>query len=372
MKQRLRRNMFLHVTLSVLLLLSVSALAQDASAIPDAAEAWDEATAVRIGFDGDTVDIQGEGATLSNNILTISKAGTYVFSGIWESGQVCIDADKKDVVRLMFNGVSIHCPDSAPLYAIQAGKVILTLLTDTKNALSDGGSYAYPEEEPDAALYVQDSLLINGQGSLLITARFKNGIVSKDDLLIESGILSVTAADVGIRGRDTLAITGGEITVDARGDALQSNNSDDPEKGCILLTGGTCHLTSLKDGIQAESSLTISGGAYTIFTGGLTASGEGTESRYTGGSSGDAAGKGMKAEGDIVLSGGTFALYCADDAIHAEGSVIIRDCVLEIATGDDGIRAGQSVTIDGGKLSFAKCLDGTDSSAVFISDGGGQ
>lgn len=367
MKHRLCLKMLLNITLSVMLLLSSSALAQGTSAVPNTAEAWDEATAVRITFDGASVDIQGDGAALSDSILTISKAGTYVFSGAWENGQVCIDASKKDTVRLIFNGVSIRCQDSAPLYAPQAGKVILTLVRDTRNELSDSDSDAYSQKAPDAALYVQDSLVINGQGSLSITAHYKHGIVSKDDLLIEGGILSVTAADVGIRGRDTLTISGGEITVNAQGDALQSNNSDDTDKGSILLTGGTFRLTSLKDGIQAESSLTISGGDYTIYTGGVS-----PESTHADSSSGDASGKGIKAGGDIVLSGGTFTLYCADDAIHAKGSVTIRYCALQIVTGDDGIRAGGAVTIDSGKLSIEKCTDDMDFSAVFIPGGDGQ
>ena len=371
MKSTRYSKLFLFAVLSILLFLAAPALAQDASAIPDTAESWDEETAVRILFDRDTVDVRGDGAMLSNGILTIDKAGTYVLAGTWAGGQVCIDAGKKDVVRLIFNGVSIHCPDSAPLYAIKAGKVILTLAKDTQNALSDGGAYTYPGEEPDAALYVQDSLLINGRGSLAVTASFMHGIVAKDDLLIEGGILSVTAAGVGIRGRDTLTISGGDITVTAMGDALQANNGDDPEKGRILLTGGTCHLTSLKDGIQAESSLTISGGDYTLYTGGVTADSgeEALENRSTGGSSADAAGKGMKAGGDIVLSGGTFALYCADDAINAKGSVTLMDGSFKINTGDDAIRADRSVTIAGGSLTVTKCYEGIESAAIFISGG---
>jgi hypothetical protein len=373
MKPARYSKLFLYTALAILILLTAPAMAQDASSASDTAESWDDQTAVRISFDGDTVDISGDGATLSNGILILDRAGTYVLNGTWNSGQVRIDAGKEDTVRLILNGVSIHCPDNAPLYAPQAGKVIITLVKDTENTLSDGNDYTYSdgEAELDAALYVQDSLTINGRGSLSVTAGFKNGILSKDDLLIEDGIISVTAADVGIRGRDSLKISGGKITVDAKGDALQSNNGDDPEKGRITLTGGTYNLTSMKDGIQAESSLTISGGDYTLHTGGVTPAQDSIrpEDWQIDKSSADAPGKGLKAETNISVTGGTFRLYCLDDAVNANGKITIQEGIFDIATRDDGLRADKSVEISGGKLTFLTCNDGIDTADIVISGG---
>lgn len=366
-------KIFLSAALFLFLLLSATAMAQDASSTLDAAESWDEETAVRISFGGDTVDISGEGATLSNGILTIDKAGTYVLTGTWASGQVRIDAGKEDTVRLILNGVSIHCPDNAPLYAPQAGKVILTLAKGTTNTISDGEAYIYTggETEPDAALYVQDSLTINGRGVLSVTAGFKNGILSKDDLLIENGIIAVAAADVGIRGRDTLTINGGEITVNSKGDALQSNNGDDPEKGRITLTGGTYSLTSLKDGIQSESSLTISGGGFTLHTGGVTAEQDQLkpEDWQKSDSAGSTPGKGLKSGSDISITGGTFKMYCLDDAINANGKITVQNGIFDIATRNDGLRADKSVEISGGKLAFLTCYHGIDTAGIMILGG---
>lgn len=373
MKRIRYSKMFLYAAFSILFMLIVPAMAQDASTASGMSETWDENTAILISFRGDTADISGDGAELSDGILVIDKAGTYVLTGTWSSGQVRIDAGKKDTVRLILNGVSIHCPDNAPLYAPQAGKVILTLVGDTKNALSDGSTYTYlnGETEPDAALYVQDSLTINGRGALSVTANNKHGIVSKDDLLIENGIISVTAADVGIRGRDTLTISGGEINITAKGDALQSNNGDNPQKGCITLTGGTYHLISMKDGIQAESCLTISGGDYTLYTGGISPiQGELNPEEWQPNESSDGApGKGLKSGSHLNITGGTFHLYCADDALRAGGKITIQGGIFEIATKDDGLRAVESVDISGGKLAFLTCCEGIDTANVSITSG---
>jgi hypothetical protein len=190
-------KLFVYTALSIFILLAAPAMAQEASQVSDMAETWDEVTAVKLSFSGDTVDISGDGAVLSNGILTLDRAGTYVLTGKWNSGQIRIEAGKDDTVRLIMNGVSIHCPDNAPLYASQAGKVIITLVKDTTNSLTEGeaDSYKDGEAEAEAALYVQDSLTINCRGTLSVTAGFKNGILSKDDLLIESGIISVTAPE---------------------------------------------------------------------------------------------------------------------------------------------------------------------------------
>jgi hypothetical protein len=366
-------KLFLYAVVSILLLLTAPAMAQDASQASDLAESWDDQTAVKITFDGDTVDISGDGATLSNGVLILDKAGTYVLTGTWLNGQVRIDAGKEDTMRLILNGVSIHCQDNAPLYAPQAGKVIITLVKGTENTLSDGNTYTYTdgEAELDAALYVQDNLTINGRGSLFVTAGFKHGILSKDDLLIENGIISVTAADVGIRGRDSLEVSGGEITVDAKGDALQSNNGDDPEKGRITLTGGTFNLTSMKDGIQAETSLTISGGDYTLHTGGITTAQDSIkpEDWQINESSADAPGKGLKAGTNTSITGGTFILYCLDDAVNANGKITIQNGTFDIATRDDGLRANKAVEISGGELNFLTCKEGIDTADVLISGG---
>jgi hypothetical protein len=366
-------KLFLYAALSIALMFSTPAMAQDVTTAKDVSESWDEETAIEISFGGDTVDIAGEGAALSNGILTIDRAGTYVLSGTWSSGQIRIEAGKEDTVRLIFNGVSVHCPDNAPLYAPKAGKVIITLVKDTSNALTDGETYTYTdgEEELEAALSVQDSLTINGSGALLVTAGFKHGILSKDDLLIENGIITVTAADVGIRGRDTLTVSGGEITVNSKGDALQSNNGDDSEKGRITLSGGTYTLTSMKDGIQAESSLAITGGDYTLYTGGVTSAQDPlkAEDWQKSDSTDDAAGKGLKAGSDISITGGTFKLNCLDDAVNANGKITIQDGTFDIATGDDGLRADKAVEIGGGRLAFLTCYQGIDTAGIVISGG---
>ena len=89
--------------------------------------------------------------------------------------------------------------------------------------MNDGTEYVYDveaEEEPNAAIFSKDDLVIAGTGKLTVNGNFNNGIASKDDLKITGGDIFVTAANNGIKGKDSLVIANANITVDAVGDAL--------------------------------------------------------------------------------------------------------------------------------------------------------
>ncbi len=62
---------------------------------------------------------------------------------------------------------------------------------------------------PNAAIFSNDDLTINGGGSLTVDANYNNGIQSKDDLHITGGNISVTAVNDGIKGRDSIAVRDG-------------------------------------------------------------------------------------------------------------------------------------------------------------------
>src|SRR5690606_31379820 len=93
-------------------------------------------------------------------------------------------------VRVVLNGVELNDKDNAPFNIVEAGKVIVTLQEGTQNILSDGADYVYADaaaDEPDAALFSKADLVINGTGALEVDGNYKDGIASKDDLLIVSG-----------------------------------------------------------------------------------------------------------------------------------------------------------------------------------------
>lgn len=220
---------------------------------------------------GSTITVAGPGATVAGSGVTISGAGTYSISGTLKDGQIVVDTLDKETVRLVLNGVDISCSTSAPIYVKSAKKTVIILADGTENYVKDGNSYTIEDpasNEPNAAIFSKDDLTITGNGSLTINANYKHGIVSKDELKITAGHVTVTAAADGIRGRDFIAVTGGNITVNAKNDGMQSNNDEDPEKGFVFIEGGTLNVTAGLDGIQAETRVIVTGGDIAVTSGG--------------------------------------------------------------------------------------------------------
>ena len=149
-------------------------------------------------LNGDSIICDGSGVKVEGTTATISAAGTYVLEGKLTEGTIIIDADKKDVVHLILNGVEIHSESSVAIYVPQSEKCIITLAEGKDNSLSNG-SYTVEEgaDTPDAALYVQDDCTINGTGSLQIDGKCHNGISCKDNLKIMDGVITVSAVNNG-------------------------------------------------------------------------------------------------------------------------------------------------------------------------------
>ena len=245
---------------------------------------WEEASATKITLEGTRYGIDGEGASAGGSVLTIEEAGTYVLSGGMSEGQVVVAAGEEDVVRIVLNGVDITASQQAPINIVSAEKAILILAEGTENKITDGSNYIFEEgeEEPDAAIFSKSDLTINGKGTLTVSANYKNGIVSKDELVITGGEINITAINDGLKGKDSVAINDGNINI------LQSNEGIEGAK--IWITGGTILVKAEDDGLNAagdtengDYSIQVDGGTLTV----------------------DASGDGLDSNGSLYINGGT-------------------------------------------------------------------
>ena len=327
--------------------------------------ALDLTGATKITFSGETASVSGSGAEFQEGTLEITKAGTYLLSGTLSDGQILVNA-KGQEVTLVLNGVSVTCSDSSALYCHKAETVHLYLMEGTENSLSDGEAYDFSDaysseedEEPNAFMYSKSDLTISGSGDLTVTGNYKNGITGKDTLAITSSNITVEATNHGINGKDNLTVTDAALTVTSGGDAIRSTNDSDSSLGWIVLTNSDLNLTPGEDGIQAEKSLTVSGGTYRIVSGG----GSGASL------SDDASAKGLKAGTDLTVTSGAFTLDCADDTIHSNGNVTISGGEFTLSSGDDGIHADETAAISDGTIEILTCYEGVEGTVVDISGG---
>lgn len=359
---------------------------------------WDGAAATTVSLNASSIDVSGPGASASGGTLDITAAGVYVLSGTLNDGQIIVEADDSDKVQIVLNNVSIACSNSAPIYVKQADKVFLTLADGTKNTVTDGPVYtlADGEDEPNAAIFSKDDLTINGAGELTVHGKYKNGIVSKDDLVITSGTITVTAVNDGLKGRDGVAVHDGTFVINAaQGDGIQSNNDEDTDKGWISIDGGTFNITAGNDGIQAETILQITDGTMTIKAGGGSANsstGDKSNERPIGdkwrnetafsttqeslekintieSTDSSKSAKGVKAGTAINITGGNIHIDSADDAVHSNGDVIITGGALTISSGNDGIHADVSLVVDNATIGILESYEGLEGTTITIKGG---
>ena len=216
---------------------------------------------VEISLNNTTASINGSGCTLTNSVLSITAPGTYILSGTL-NGQVVVNVDKTEKVRLILKNATITCADGPAIIITSADKVGITLADGTTNTLTDGTTYSNTgDKAPNACIFSKDDLTINGNGTLNVNANFHNGIDTSNDLKLVSGTINITAKNHAIKGNDSVSVFGGTITVKGGNDGIKSDTEGEAGKGFFYMNGGTLDITAADDGIQATSSIRIDSGS---------------------------------------------------------------------------------------------------------------
>lgn len=289
----------------------------------DEDESWKDN---KVSVDMSTLSVSGDGASVSDNTLTISKGGVYTLSGKNSDASIVISTDDK--VKLKLNGVNITSSGAPVIYVENADKLYIDTEDGTDN-------------------------------SLVSTVADTAAIRSKDNLKIKGGgTLNITSADNGIKCSDNLKIEGGNINIDAKADGINVNDT-------FEMTDGNLKITAVGDGIDSSSIANISGGTIDITTNGTP-----TETSQTEQSSDEqnrpktpfvesssvefeTSSKGIKADWMIKLSGGKINVNSADHAIHCTSDIETDGANLTLASQyKKGISAHGSITIDGADTSI--------------------
>ena len=390
---------------------------------------YEESKAVYVTLSDDGITGKTAGVAINGQTVTITEEGTYVFSGTLSEGQIVVDADDAKV-QIVLDNVDITCASSAAVYVKSAEKVFVTLAEGSQNTLRNTDEYvAIDDNNIDAVIFSKSDLTLNGTGSLTIVSAEGHGIVSKDDLKITGGTYDITAAGHALSGKDSVRIADGAFVLTAEKDGIHAENADDEEKGYIYIADGDFTITSDGDGMDASNIVQIEDGTFDITAGGGAANSLKThESDMPGGPGGgmpqngerpvgedmpemgekpdganmpemgekpdgenmpqmgekpdgenmpqdtttDESGtstKGIKADGDMYLNGGTYQIDSADDSIHSNANITIADGTYTLATGDDGVHADDALIVNGGTITVTESYEGLEGLTVTINDG---
>lgn len=329
------------------LLAALLASALAAGMLPTSAcavsSAYTSSNATLISFTDSAVTADGKysGYEIEGTDVSITAAGTYVFSGDCDDGSITV---KKGVtgVTLVLNGLTLTNADSAAITLNKTAEAALIAAAGSENTVADTAG----ANDENAAVKVKSgaSLSLSGTGTLTACGNVKNGIKGASDAVItvDEMTLNIEAADDGLSCDDELTIKGGRVNITAGGDAVKASpDTDDTENpdttslGSVTISGGTITLEAAEDGIQADGDLTISGGTFAV-----TANGGHT----TAISDEDASCKGLKAGKTLTVSGGTFTVDSADDALHAN-DVTVSGGTLTLASGDDAVHVDNDLVV---------------------------
>ena len=376
-------------------ILGANASVEKASSSEDDAGTTDTSSATTITLSGSSASASGSSSgnvKVDGGTVTINSGGTYVISGELSNGRIVVNAPKADV-RLVLSGASITSSDGPAIDIQDAGDAIVVLAKDSKNTLTDGASYA-SGQEATAALFSSDTLTVTGAGQLDVTGSYKDGISSKNGLIITgSSTINVKAADDGLRGKDYLVVESGKLTVEAGGDALKSSEDNDETKGFISLGKASITLTSSDDAIAATTDVTVKDTALTITAGcgqaNATIEEQAPPGQESTADSTTPSPKGINAGVSYTQDSGKVTVNAADEGLQAP-FINVSGGELSIAAGDDGINAsngdhvieghenadsesddGSVLTITGGEVevSYASS-DGIDSNGSAYVKGG--
>ena len=282
------------------------------------------------------------GYEIDGTDVSITAAGTYVFSGDCDNGSITVQKGVTGVT-IVLNGLTLTNDDSAAITLNKTAEASLIAAAGTTNTVADTEG----SSDENAAVKVKSgaTLAIGGTGTLTVDGNAKNGIKGAADAVITVAEvkLSINAADDGLSCDDELNITGGTLNITEGGDAVKASpDTDDTENpdttslGNVTISGGTLTLNATGDGVQADGDLTISGGTFHVKTNG------GHTTTLTDDS---ASCKGFKAGKTLTVTGGTLTVDSADDALHANTDVTISGGTLTLATGDDGVHADNDLVI---------------------------
>ncbi len=329
------------------LLAALLASALAAGMLPTSAcavsSAYTSSNATLISFTDSAVTADGaySGYEIEGTDVSITAAGTYVFSGDCDDGSITV---KKGVtgVTLVLNGLTLTNADSAAITLNKTAEAALIAAAGSENTVADTAG----ANDENAAVKVKSgaSLSLSGTGTLTACGNAKNGIKGASDAVItvDELTLNIEAADDGLSCDDELTIKGGRVNITAGGDAVKASpDTDDAENpdttslGNVTVSGGTMTLTAANDGVQADGDLTISGGTFAV-----TANGGHTTAL----TDDSASCKGLKAGKTLTVSGGTVNVDSADDALHAN-DVTVSGGTLTLASGDDAVHADNDLVV---------------------------
>lgn len=277
---------------------------------------------------------------------------TYVLSGTTSDGEFALSGSYKCTVSLA--GVTLTNPSGAAINITNGKRIQISAKKDTENTLADGSGGSQK-----ACVYSKGQIQLQGNGTLNVVGNTKHAIKSGDYITVKNLTLNITSAvGDGINCEEYFLMKSGTVSISGTGDdgiqcdlggdastgeivATETVDAhDDEDSGNVYIEGGTLNITVTADaakGIKSEGDLKISDGTFTIKT--------------TGGGARDSddlktkASSCLSADGNTTISGGTLSLTstgAGGKGINGDGTFTATGGNVTIKTSGNAVVASSS------------------------------
>lgn len=233
----------------------------------------------------------------------------------------------------------------------------------------DGVQVAYKDDTDREAEDTGSITVSGGTLNISVSASAAKALKADGDVTVGGGTITATTSGGGKWDSDA-----------AKTKAAAAISAD----GNVQIDGGTLMLTSSGSGgkgIGCDGDLTVNGGDITVSTtGGMYAYVNGTEySNYTGNtdrldSDQKSSPKGIKADGNVTINGGTISVSTTGngaEGIESKSVLTVNDGTIVVSASDDAINSSSHMYIKGGDVTVVSSSnDGLDSNGNLYIMGG--
>jgi hypothetical protein len=288
---------------------------------------------------------------------------TYVLSGSTTDGSLTLDGSYKCTLSLA--GLTMTNPNGAAINITNKKRIQLSVKSGTENTLTDGN-----DGSQKACIYSKGQLQLQGKGTLNVAGNTKHAIKSGDYITVKNLTLNITSAvGDGINCEEYFQMKSGTISINGVGDdgiqcdlggdtsTGETTDHEDEDSGNVYIEGGTLNITVTADaakGIKADGDMKISGGDVTVkTTGGGTWDSDDNKTK---------ASSCLSADGNMTISGGTLNLTstgAGGKGINGDGTFTATGGTTTIKTSGNAVVASSSGNLS--TVSSSQQLDRYDS-----------
>lgn len=298
---------------------------------------------------------------------------TYVLAGTSTDGEFSLEGSYKATVEL--NGLSLTNAAGAPLNIQDGKRIALSVKKGTENTLTDGVSGAQK-----GCIVCKGHLEMKGKGTLNVYGNTAHGIYSKEYVELKNCTVNVlAAAKDGINCNQYFLMESGTLSISGTADdGVQVSYKDATDRetedtGTLTVNGGTLNISvtgTATKGLKADGDVVITDGELNLTTSGggkwdaddvktkacscISADGH---VRIDGGTltlvSSGSGGKGISCDSTLTINGGTISVTTTGngaEGIESKAVLTVNDGTLVVNSYDDGLNSSSHMYIKGGDI----------------------